>query len=48
MNKLNQVEDQVSSLHLQNQNLANRMTQMEMTMQELLQHIRGLSVKTEP
>ena len=48
ISKLNQVEDQVSSLHLQNQNLVNRMTQMEMTMQELLQHIRGLSVKAEP
>lgn len=48
ISKLNQVEDQVSSLHLQNQNLVHRMTQMEMTMQELLQHIRGLSVKTEP
>ena len=48
ISKLNQVEDQVSSLHLQNQNLVQRMTQMEMTMQELVQHIRGLSVKTEP
>eukprot|EP00435_Cladocopium_sp_Y103_P042514 s2392_g11.t1 len=46
--KLNQVEDQVSSLCLQNQNLASRMTQIEMSMQELLLHVRNLSVKSEP
>eukprot|EP00435_Cladocopium_sp_Y103_P029874 s473_g7.t1 len=48
MTKLHQVEDQVSSLELQNLNMANRMTQVEMALQELLQHVRGLSVKSEP
>ena len=46
--KLIQVEDQVTSLTLQNQNLASRMTQIEMSMQELLHHVRNLSVKSEP
>eukprot|EP00435_Cladocopium_sp_Y103_P035737 s830_g9.t1 len=46
--KLNQIEDQVSSLCLQNQNLASRMTQIEMSMQEFLLHLRNLSVKSEP
>ena len=48
VSKLLQVEDQVSSLALQNQNLAGRMTQIEMSMQELLHHVRNLSVKSEP
>ena len=48
MGKLNQMEDQVTSLATQNQNLASRMTQIEMSMQELLHHVRNLSVKSEP
>ena len=46
--KINQMEDQVASLQMQNQNMTNRMTQVEMVLQEVLQHVRGLSVKTEP
>lgn len=47
MGKLIQVEDQVTSLTMQNQNLASRMTNIEMSMQELLHHVRNLSVKSE-
>ena len=46
VSKINQMEDQVNSLQ-QNQNMAQRMTQVEMALQEVLQHVRGLSVKTE-
>jgi hypothetical protein len=48
VSKINQMEDQVASLQMQNQNMTNRMTQVEMVLQEVLQHVRGLSVKTEP
>ena len=48
INKLQQVEDQVANLNIENQNLASRMAVVEMAMQEILRHAKGLEVKTEP
>ena len=45
--KPHQIKDQVGSLQLQIQNMSRRMTQVEMALQELLQHVRGMSVKSE-
>eukprot|EP00435_Cladocopium_sp_Y103_P008313 s4904_g2.t1 len=46
--KVQQVEEQVLNLSMENKNLASRLTNMEMAMQEVLQHVRRLSVKSEP
>jgi hypothetical protein len=46
--KLQQVEEQMLNLNLENQNLASRITNIEMNMQELLHHVRQMSVKSEP
>jgi hypothetical protein len=46
--KLQQVEEQMLNLNMENKNLASRITNIEMNMQELLHHIRQMSVKSEP
>jgi hypothetical protein len=46
--KIQQVEGQVGNLSIENQQLAHRITNMEMAMQEVLMHVRQLSVKSEP
>ena len=45
--KLQQVEEQMLCLNMENKNLASRITNIEMNMQELLHHMRQLSVKSE-
>lgn len=46
--KIQQVEEQVGNLSMENKQLASRITNMEMAMQEVLMHVRQLSVKAEP
>ena len=46
--KIQQVEEQMGNLSMENKQLASRITNMEMAMQEVLMHVRQLSVKTEP
>ena len=46
--KIQQVEEQRGNLCQENKNLADRINNIELTMQELLHHVRHLSVKSEP
>ena len=46
--KIQQVEEQMGNLFQENKNLASRINNIELTMQELLHHVRQLSVKSEP
>jgi hypothetical protein len=48
INKVQQMEEQVANLNIENKNLASRMAGVEMTLQEVLQHLKGLNVKSEP
>eukprot|EP00435_Cladocopium_sp_Y103_P067890 s2532_g30.t1 len=48
INKLQQMEDQVANLNVANKNLSDRMAGVEMALTEVLQHVRNLSVKSEP
>ena len=48
ISKVQQMEEQVTNLSQENKNLSDRMAGMEMAMNELLQHVRNLSVKSEP
>jgi hypothetical protein len=48
INKVQQMEEQVANLNIENKNLASRMAGVEMALQEVLQHLKGLNVKSEP
>ena len=48
VSSMSEMEDQVTSLRMSNENLHQRMTTMEMAVQEMLQHVRNLSIKSEP
>ena len=48
INKVQQMEEQVANLNIENKNLASRMAGVEMALQEVLHHLKGLNVKSEP
>jgi len=43
-----QMEEQVSYMREENKNLNNRMSKMESSVEEILQHLRQMSIKKEP
>jgi hypothetical protein len=46
--KVQQMEEQMTYMQMENKNMSDRMAQLEMNLMEVLQHLRGLSVKSEP
>jgi carbon monoxide dehydrogenase subunit G len=46
--KVQQMEEQMAYMQIENKNMSDRVAQIEMHMMEVLQHLRGLSVKAEP
>ena len=47
VSKIQQMEEQMAHMQMENKNMSDRMANLEMGMQELIQHLRGMSVKTE-
>ena len=48
ISRVQQMEEQMNYMQMENKNMSDRMAQLEMNLMEVLQHLRGLSVKSEP